>query len=271
MPDTTLPDSTHPALHFDGVTAAYGARTVLRDVQLSVRPGEMLGVLGPNGAGKTTLLRLACGLIRPREGQVHLGGDEVSTLSRREVSRRAAALPQDAGPVFAVRAIEVVLMGRHPWRPAFAFDGKDDLEAARRALDEVDALDLAERDVMTLSGGERQRVLLARALCQAAPLLLCDEPTAHLDLRHQALTFRLLQRVRDAGRTVVVVTHDVELAAQACDRIALLGTVGVEAVGTPEQVVTPEHLGRAFGIAAAVDRAPDGGVRVARRLREPGA
>jgi iron complex transport system ATP-binding protein len=118
--------------------------------------------------------------------------------------------------------LEAVLLGRHPWQPAFAFEGDEDLRLAREALHEVDAEHLAERDLSELSGGERQRVLLARALCQGGRVLLCDEPTSHLDIRHQAAVFRLLRSVADAGRAVVVVTHDVNLAAQACDRLAFL-------------------------------------------------
>jgi iron complex transport system ATP-binding protein len=175
-------------------------------------------------------------------------------------------VPQDTAPVFAMAALEVALLGRHPWHAAFAFESDEDVAAARAALAEVDAVYLADRDFATLSGGERQRVLLARALCQGGEALLCDEPTAHLDMKHQTSTFRLLRGLAAKGRTVVVVTHDVQLAAQACDRVVLFGPTGCVAVGAPGEVVTRENLAAAFGIDAEVHRDAAGRTLVVRRL-----
>jgi iron complex transport system ATP-binding protein len=254
------------AIAFDAVSAGYGPRDVLSSLTLSFGRGELCGVLGPNGCGKTTLLRLVSGALRPRAGRVELFGADVGRAAPRDVARRVAVVPQETAPVFAMAALEVVLIGRHPWHPAFAFETDADIAAARAALDEVDAAHLADRDFATLSGGERQRVLLARALCQAGEALLCDEPTAHLDLRHQTSTFRLLRALAANGRTVVVVTHDVQLAAQACDRIALFGREGLVASGTPDAVVTRENLAAAFGIETVVQRGTDGRPLVVRRL-----
>jgi iron complex transport system ATP-binding protein len=254
------------AISFDGVTAGYGPRDVLSSLTLSVGRGELYGVLGPNGCGKTTLLRLASGVLRPRAGRVLLAGADVAASPPRDIARRVAVLPQDTAPVFAMAALEVVLLGRHPWHPAFAFETEADISVARTALDEVDAAALADRDFATLSGGERQRVLLARALCQGGEVLLCDEPTAHLDLRHQTSTFRLLRVLAERGRTVVVVTHDVQLAAQACDRIAMFGPAGLVAEGETGTVLTRESLAAAFGIEAEVQRGADGRPLVVRRL-----
>lgn len=260
-----MPDA---ALRIDGVRAGYADRTVLRDLALECAPGELLGVLGANGCGKSTLLRVAAGVLRPQAGSVRVGSEDLADLSPREIARRVALLPQDAGPVYPISALDVVLLGRHPWQPAFAFEGDEDVHRARDALREVDAEGLAERDLSTLSGGERQRVLLARALCQGGSVLLCDEPTSHLDMRHQSAVFRLLRRVADGGRAVVVVTHDVNLAAQACDRLAFLrGTedgATTAAVGAPAEVVTAEVLHATYAIEVAVER--DGaGVPVVRR------
>lgn len=255
------------AIELTGVTAGYAGPEVLRALSLRIERGEMFGLLGPNGCGKTTLLRLVSGTLRPRSGRVELFGADVAALTARDVARRVAVVPQDTAPVFAMAALEVVLLGRHPWHPAFAFESQDDVAAARAALDEVAAGHLADRDFSTLSGGERQRILLARGLCQGGEVLLCDEPTAHLDLRHQAATFRLLRDLAASGRTVVVVTHDVQLAAQACDRLAILGPAGIVACGDPAQAVTREHLASAFGIDADVRVDEDGRPVVVRRLR----
>jgi len=266
------------ALSLDRITAGYGGRPVLSDVSLTCAAGELLGVLGSNGCGKSTLLRVAAGVIGATSGKVLVDGEDVASLGPRAVARRVALLPQDTGPLFPMAVLEAVLLGRHPWQPAFAFEGDEDLRLAREALREVDAEHLSERDLSTLSGGERQRVLLARALCQGGSVLLCDEPTSHLDIRHQAAVFRLLRSVADAGRAVVVVTHDVNLAAQACDRLAFLREGGsgeqdedrrgatLEAAGRPQDVVTPELLRAAYGIEAAVDHDEDGNPVVRRRL-----
>ena len=255
------------AIALTEVTAGYAGPEVLRGVSLRVERGEMFGLLGPNGCGKTTVLRLVSGALRPRTGHVELLGADVGAMAARDVARRVAVVPQDTAPVFSMAALEVVLLGRHPWHPAFAFESTDDIAAARAALEEVAASHLADRDFSTLSGGERQRILLARGLCQGGDVLLCDEPTAHLDLRHQAATFRLLRDLAASGRTVVVVTHDVQLAAQACDRLAILGPSGIVAAGEPARVLTRENLAIAFGIDADIHQDEDGRPVVVRRLR----
>ncbi len=255
------------AVTLENVRAGYRDADVLADLTLAVEKGELFGVLGPNGCGKTTLLRLVSGVLRPRAGRVTAAGADVGTAPPREMARRVAVVPQETAPVFAMAALEVVLLGRQPWHPAFAFESDEDIAAARTALADVDAGALADRDFATLSGGERQRVLLARALCQGGDVLLCDEPTAHLDLRHQAATFRLLRALAARARTVLVVTHDVQLAAQACDRVALFGPGGrVVACGTPAEALTTETLAAAFGIRAAVSRDEAGRPLVVRRI-----
>jgi iron complex transport system ATP-binding protein len=240
------------ALFVDAVTAGYGPCDVLRDVTLAVARGEIVGLLGPNGVGKSTLLRVASGVLAPRRGRVLAGGRDVAGMAPRERARLIAVLPQETAPAFPVSVLATVLLGRTPWHASYAFEGDDDVAAAVRALEDADAAHLRDRDLSQLSGGERQRVLLARALCQGGDVLLCDEPTAHLDLRHQAQTFGLLRRLARDGRAVVVATHDLELAAATCDRLLLAGPRGVVACGTPAAVLTASHVRDAFGIDVTV-------------------
>lgn len=250
---------TVAALRFDAVTLGYGARPVLREVSLSVHAGEMVGVLGPNGSGKTTLVRGATRVIAPSAGAVTLLGRPLGLHDRRELARTMAVIPQEGTPLFPFTVLETVLMGRAPWLRPFAFEGEEDLRAAREALEAVGAEDLAQRDLAELSGGERQRVVVARALAQGTRVLLADEPTAHLDLRHAVATFGLLRGLA-ASRSlaVLVVTHDVNLAALHCDRLVLLAHGGIAAAGTPGEVLRPDLLGEAFGTPVHVETRPDG-------------
>ena len=247
------------ALRFDGVTLGYGGTTVLRGVSLGVREGEVVGVIGPNGSGKTTLVRGATRVIDPGEGAIHLLGRPLALYDRQELARTAAVVPQEGTPLFPFTVLETVLMGRAPWLRPFAFEGEEDLRAAREALGAVEGSDLAERDLAELSGGERQRVIVARALAQGTRVLLADEPTAHLDLRHAVAIFRLLRALAaERSLAVMVVTHDVNLAALFGDRLVLLCGGRVLAEGTPREVLRADLLAEAFGTPVHVETRPDG-------------
>ncbi len=247
------------ALRFEGARFGYGARTVLDGVDLELREGEILGVLGPNGSGKTTLLRGATRVLEPGAGAVALLGRPLREYDRRSLARAVAVVPQEGAPLFPFSVLETVLMGRAPWLRPFAFEGEEDLRAAREALVAVGAADLAGRDLAELSGGARQRVVVARALAQGTQVLLADEPTAHLDLRHAVSIFALLRGLSSArGLAVMVVTHDVNLAALHCDRLALLAGGRVAAEGAPREVLRADLLGEAFGTPVQVEVRPDG-------------
>ena len=248
-----------PALRMDGVDLGYGDRAVLRGVSIAAREGELLGVIGPNGSGKTTLVRGATRVLAPTAGSVTLLGRAIALYDRRELARALAVIPQEGTPLFPFTVLETVLMGRAPWLRTFAFEGEEDLRAAREALEAVGAGDLAQRDLAEISGGERQRVVVARALAQGTRVLLADEPTAHLDLKHAVSVFALLRSLTDArGLAVVVVTHDLNLAAAHCDRLVLLSRGAVAAEGTPAEVLRPELLGEAFGTPVWVGKRSDG-------------
>jgi iron complex transport system ATP-binding protein len=246
------------ALAFEDVAVRFGARAVLSGVSLALAAGEVLGLAGPNGAGKTTLFRVATRVVRPERGMVRIAGTPASALSRRELARRIGVVPQDVAVPFPFRAGEVVLMGRAPHRTGFAFETADDVDRARACLASVGIESLADRPMPELSGGERQLVLVARALAQDPQVLLLDEPTAHLDLRHRAVVLERVREFARAGGAALVVSHDLTLAARTCTRIALLAAGSVAACGPPSDVLVGPLLAQVFGVEAEVLRAPDG-------------
>jgi iron complex transport system ATP-binding protein len=237
----------------EAVGFAYGTRHVLTGVDLAVAPGELVGMIGPNGGGKTTLVRLLSGVLAPRTGMVRLEGRPLADYRRRDVARRLAVVPQDPLVEFPFTALEVVLMGRAPHLPSLGLPGPGDLALARAAMARLDVADLAARPIDRLSGGERQRVLLARALAQEPVVLLLDEPTTHLDLRHQARIWDVLLALRrERGLAVVAVLHDLNLAAAACDRLVLLAAGRVVREGAPAAVLTEDALAAAYGTPVSV-------------------
>ena len=245
-------------LELAGVAARLGPHAVLAGVDLSVAPGEVVGVLGRNGAGKTTLLRVACGALAPDAGRVLLDGQEIDSLDRRARARSVALVPQDTLVPFPFSVAELVLMGRTPHLGFLGFEGAHDLDVARAALDRMGIAALADRSVLTLSGGERQLAMVARALAQQPRLLLLDEPTAFLDLRHRLEVLTVVRELAAAGASALVVSHDLGIAARFCDRLVVLGGGQILASGVPSEVLTPETLRAAFGIEAEVSLATDG-------------
>jgi len=224
-----------------------GAPEAVAGVSLRLARDEVVGVIGPNAAGKSTLARLCCGLLTPQQGSVSLQGEPLSRLSRRERARRVAFLPQNPPHDLSFTAHEVALMGRAPHLGLWSLEGPHDLDRARAALQEVDALDLGDRPISQLSGGERQRVFLARAFAQEAALLILDEPTAALDLAHQVLLVNALRRRAREGGGALLILHDLALAGAACDRLVLLDRGRVVAEGTAGDVLRPEVLSPVYG------------------------
>jgi ABC-type cobalamin/Fe3+-siderophores transport system ATPase subunit len=224
-----------------------GAPEAVAGISLRLARGEVVGVIGPNAAGKSTLARLCCGLLMPQQGSVSLQGELLARLSRRERARRVAFLPQHPPHDLSFTAHEVALMGRAPHLGLWSLEGPRDLDAARAALQEVDALELGDRPISQLSGGERQRVFLARVFAQEAALLVLDEPTAALDLAHQVLLVNALRRRAREDGGALLVLHDLALAGAACDRLALLDRGRVVAEGTAEEVLRPAVLSPVYG------------------------
>jgi iron complex transport system ATP-binding protein len=225
----------------------------VREVTTDIEPGRITGLLGPNGCGKTSLLKLLAGIVVPHAGGVTLDGQPLRDLSRREVARRIAVVPQETHPAFDYTALEMVLMGRHPHLGAFQLEGPDDLARAHEALVATGTAHLADRAYMTLSGGEKQRVVIASALAQEPHILLLDEPTASLDVGFQLDIHALLAGLnRDRGVTMVLATHDLNLAAALCHRLVLMRGGGVIAQGPTPEVLTPENIRELYGVHAEV-------------------
>ena len=250
-------------LVLEDVSVGFGKTPVLRGVSIRVSPGEIVGLLGPNGVGKTTLLRVAAGQLSPDEGSARLDGRSLAGWPARELARRLAVVPQDLHVPFPFSAGELVLMGRSPHQSLLSLESEDDVEVALRAMEQLSVEHLADRRIDELSGGERQLVLLARALAQEAPLLLLDEPTSFLDLRHRLEVLAVVnERVR-RGSAALVVSHDLSLAARTCDRLVVLAGGEVAAEGPPADVVSPELVARVYGVSADIVSGPDGAPLVA--------
>ena len=246
------------SLSLRGIEVALGHRPVLCGVDLEVAPGEVVALVGPNGAGKTTLLRVASRVLAPDAGEARFEGRPLDTWSRRALSRAIAVVPQDTGIPFPFRAGELVVMGRVPHQPLVGFDRVEDVDYARRALERMGIAHLADRSVFELSGGERQLVAFARALAQDPKLLLLDEPTAFLDLRHRVRVLGVVRELAAQGRSALVISHDLNLAARACDRLVVLQEGVIVASGSPEEVMTAELLEDVYGTEADILTAPDG-------------
>jgi iron complex transport system ATP-binding protein len=236
-------------LRLDGLSVVLDGRALVRELTLDVPDGQVVGLIGPNGSGKSTALRCVYRALQPSGGAVLIGGDDVARLSLRQNARRVAALTQESGSDLDFTVAETVALGRTPHKRGNEALTARERELCERAMAQLDVAHLADRGVLSLSGGERQRVLAARALVQEPQVLVLDEPTNHLDVRHQ---IELLSLLRGSGITVLVVLHDLNLAAATCDRLGVLHDGSLVAVGAPWEVLTVELVERVFGVVASV-------------------
>lgn len=249
--------TAQPLLEAEALALQNGGRVFCCGVSLRVAAGECLALIGPNGAGKTTLLHTLAGLRAPGAGRVRLAGRMPSEWPAAELARFRGLLAQQQDDHFPASVLETVLVGRHPHLGRWGWEGPDDVAIALDALAAVGLSGLAGRDVLALSGGERQRVAIAALLVQAPRLLLLDEPTNHLDLHHQITTLDLFRARARAGCAVVMVLHDINLAARYADQVVLFDGEGGALAGPAGEVLEPERLGHAFGHPIAV--VDDGG------------
>jgi iron complex transport system ATP-binding protein len=239
------------------ISFRYQENWVLRDVSFQVGKGEFIGVIGPNGSGKTTLLKILYRLLFPQQGEVLFELAPLKRMTRTDVARRIAVVAQETYPLFPFRVIEIVLMGRSPYLGYLMFERGRDLEVAKKAMEWTEILSLSERPIDELSGGERKRVFIARALAQEPEVILLDEPTANLDIHHQIEFLDLILSLnRERGLTIVMATHDMNIAAEFCDRLILLQGGRIYKTGAPGEVITQETIETVYGCKVWVDQSP---------------
>ena len=247
-----------PLLRAESINFAYNGRTVLNNLSLEISEGEFLGILGPNGAGKSTLLRVLTHILRPISGRVTLRGRPLDQFPVKERARHLAVLPAEMVFAYDFTVREIVKMGRAPHLGLWSEGGPEDLKIVEDSLSTVGLSSLADRNIHALSSGERQLVFLAQALAQRPGILFLDEPTVHLDVSHQIRVFKLLREWnREKGLTVLVISHDLNVAAQFCRRLVLLHEGKVVTDGEPAAVITEENLRKVYGIEARVSAPPE--------------
>jgi iron complex transport system ATP-binding protein len=250
-------------LKVDGLRFGYGAEAVLDGVGLEVGRGDLVGLVGPNGSGKTTLLRVISGVLASSSGRVSVDGEDLVGLKASARARLVSVVPQNPQLPERFTVRELVLMARNSHLKLLEWEGRGDVEAATRAMEETSTLELADRALGTVSGGERQRAVVAMALVQDAPVMLLDEPTSNLDLAHQTGIMDLVVRLmEERGTAVLVAMHDLTLAAQYCDRLIMLSGGRSYAEGSPSEVLTAEHIEAVYGVEVHLVPHPLGGTPV---------
>ncbi|NWF92489.1 MAG: ABC transporter ATP-binding protein [Syntrophaceae bacterium] len=248
-------------IEVNGISFRYQKDWVLRDISFQIGKGEFVGVIGPNGSGKTTLLKILSRLLSPQQGEVLFELVPLRRMGRADIAKRIAVVAQEAYSLFPFSVAEIVLMGRSPYLGALIFESRRDLEIAERAMEWTDVLSLSERSIDELSGGERKRVFIARALAQEPEVILLDEPTANLDIHHQIEFLDLILSLnRERGLTIIMATHDINVASEFCDRLILLRRGEIHRMGVPQEVITKETIEMVYGCEVWVDHHPVSGM-----------
>jgi len=247
-------------LKIDNLTVKYGNRTAIESVNFSADKGEFIGIIGPNGSGKSTLLKTISGYLRPSNGSVLLYDKDVFLIKPKELARYISFVPEETITTFSFSVKEIILMGRYPYTRKFAGETIEDIEIAKENMRLLQIEELSERDINELSTGERQRVIIARALCQQSEIVLMDEPTAHLDISHQIEILDIVKRLNiEKKLTIIMVMHDLNLASEYCDRIALLDKGSVYTAGKPEDVITYQNIENIYKTVVVVNKNPVSG------------
>jgi iron complex transport system ATP-binding protein len=236
-------------IEVENLSFSYDTSEILRNLNLAVEAGSFLAIAGPNGAGKSTLINLLCGILKSDSGNIRIDGVDIKSYTFEKLARQVAVVRQEFVPVFGFSVVETVAMARTAFLGGMGFESKADREIVHDALEATDTLQFSDRPLGQLSGGERQRVFIARALAQQTPILLLDEPTNFLDLRHQVDIYDLLRKMQvEHEKTVVLISHDINVAAQYCDNILLLGIDKAYHLGTTEEIFLPKMIEDVFGV-----------------------
>lgn len=243
------------------ISFRYHEDWALQDISFQIGKGEFIGLIGPNGSGKTTLLKILSRLLVPQKGDVLYELTPLKKMSRADIAKKIAVVPQEAYSLFPFRVMEIVLMGRSPYLGYLMFEKEKDLEIVKKAMEWTEVSSLSERPIDELSGGERKRVFIARALAQEPEVILLDEPTANLDIRHQIDFLDLILNLnREKGMTIIMASHDINIASEFCDRLILLKERKIYQMGAPEEVITRENIEEVYGCEVWVDQNPVSGM-----------
>lgn len=249
------------AIRIDNLSLSLGGRAVLRDISFSVGGGDFFVIIGPNGSGKTTLMRAMAGIQKQQAGRIEILARAMTGYKRKEFARQVAFVPQGITTGFPFTVAELVLMGRAPYNSTLGLETDHDYQVAEQAMRFTEVAHLAGRKLDQLSGGEQQRVFIARAICQEPEILLLDEPTAALDLAHQVRIMDLMEKLKtEKGVTIVMVSHDINLAAMYGDQLLLLSDGRIVRRGTPGEILNFETLEQTYGCKLLVDESPLGGL-----------
>jgi iron complex transport system ATP-binding protein len=244
-------------MRIEDLRFSYKDKPVLDGVCLDIRPGEVIGIIGPNGCGKTTLLKHLNRNLHPSVGRILLDGNDIEKMTKSDIAKHIAVVPQSNEIHFSFTVKDIVTMGRMPFLEKFQGESSDDLRKVDEAMQKTNITEFADRQINTMSGGERQRVIIARALAQTPEIILLDEPTLHLDISNQFDVLDLVKKLSDdGGLTVVIVSHDLPMVVRYCDRIVMLKDQKIYAIGAPEEVLTPENMRQVFSVDAVFEKDP---------------
>ncbi len=228
---------------------SYTDKSILKNLSFTIQEDRFVGVIGPNGAGKTTLLNLLCGILLPETGSVRLAAKPIESYSIRDIAQKIAVVRQEFVPAFDFTVSDIVSMARTPYLGLFGLLGRQDIEIIDQALESTELTGFTDRTLSSLSAGERQRVFIARALAQNTPILLLDEPTTFLDMKHQVGIYDMLKTAQlEKGKTILAITHDINLAAQYCDEILFFASDGSYQFGRPEEILSTEQIRKNLGV-----------------------
>ncbi len=248
-------------IEVNSISFRYHEDWVLQDVSFRVEKGEFVGVIGPNGSGKTTLLKILYRLLSPQKGEILFELVPMRKMDRNDIAKRIAVVAQETQLLFPFSVLETVLMGRSPYLGHLMFESERDLEIAKKAMEWTKVFPFSERPMDELSGGERKRVFIARALAQEPEVILLDEPTANLDIHHQIDFLDLILTLnRERGLTIVMTSHDMNIASEFCDRLILLQDGRIYKMGTPDEIITKENIESVYGCEVWIDQNPVSGM-----------